>query len=90
MRTRRGLLAGIGASTALVAAGTLALLALSAVIAFNGWPSSPLSAHDTPVLVLQPAAAGATAQRAAEPIVVAAPAARGVTKRAASAGSAHR
>jgi hypothetical protein len=38
MRASRGLLATIGISTCLVLAGTLALLSVSAVVAFRGWP----------------------------------------------------
>jgi hypothetical protein len=38
MRASRGLLATLGVSTCLVMAGTLALLSVSAVVAFKGWP----------------------------------------------------
>lgn len=38
MRTGRGLIPTFGASVSLVAAGTLALFVVSAVVAFNGWP----------------------------------------------------
>ncbi|HYF25387.1 MAG TPA: hypothetical protein VD931_06580 [Baekduia sp.] len=38
MRFTRGFLAGLGAATSLVLAGSLSLLALSTVIAFRGWP----------------------------------------------------
>jgi hypothetical protein len=38
MRASRGLLATLGVSTCLVLAGTLALLSVSAVVAFRGWP----------------------------------------------------
>jgi hypothetical protein len=49
MRASRGLLATLGVSTCLVLAGTLALLSVSAVVAFKGWPGlSPELATSQP------------------------------------------
>ncbi|MGZ4275478.1 MAG: hypothetical protein ACXVFK_02315, partial [Solirubrobacteraceae bacterium] len=61
MRDPRSLLASVAASSALVAAATLALLTASAIVAFHGWPigggasATPLS---LPALPAQAHAAG--------------------------------
>lgn len=70
MRDTRSLLAGIAASSALVAAATLALLTASAIVAFHGWPGAgsdagspialpavPAQAVSAPAQILVPAAA---------------------------------
>lgn len=57
MRFTRGLLAGIGAATSLVLAGSLALLAVSTVIAFKGWPELRAAEAPTETATLAVAAA---------------------------------
>lgn len=51
MRADHGLLAGIGTSVSLVAAGAIVLSVLSAFIAFDGWPGTQV-AKSTPMAVL--------------------------------------
>ncbi len=78
MRISRGVLAAIGASTSLIAAGALALLVVSAVVAFKGWPdirASGVQASTTQV-ALQVDPAPRVTQVASRTIVVPEPAAR--------------
>nr|MBA2765479.1 hypothetical protein [Solirubrobacterales bacterium] len=49
MPALRGLLASLGASVSLAAAGALALLAISAIIALQGWPGLGGDAEGRPV-----------------------------------------
>lgn len=75
MAGTRALFASIGASAALVAAGALSLLTISAVFAFGGWsaPDSPFV--EQPALVLA-SVTDADAPITASPIVAPAPARR--------------
>ena len=78
MRISRGVLAAIGASTSLIAAGALALFVVSAVVAFRGWPdirASGVQASTTQV-ALQVDPAPRVTQLASRTIVVPEPAAR--------------
>src|SRR3954452_9997961 len=72
MRSTRALLATLGTSISLVAAGVVALFAVSTFVAFKGWPGidDGGSAARTPGLVLR------TAAPAASPAATLAPAAR--------------
>jgi hypothetical protein len=87
MRVTRAFLAGIGASTAMVAAGTLALLALSAVIAFRGWPAAGGSAGPSPQLMLSAAPVAGHAAAPAQATRVVLPATSTATAALARRGS---
>lgn len=75
MRAPRAIVASLGASLALVLAGTLALATVSTIVAFNGWPGVDTSdAHESSnALAVAPAAARDGA-RTARALVVARPA----------------
>lgn len=71
MRSKRGLIASIGAATSLILAGTLALASVSTVIAFRGWPgvhTDPAVAMPT---VLAVSAKDKSETKRSEPITVA-------------------
>jgi hypothetical protein len=73
MRFGRGLLATIGATTSLIAAGSLALFAVSAIVAFKGWPdirAGDIVANTTAIATHAPTAADPS--KSSEPIVLAA------------------
>jgi hypothetical protein len=78
MRSRRGLIASIGAATSLILAGTMALAAVSTVIAFNGWPGVKGSVYEaTPTLLAAAGDAGSSHNSSRAAVVVpAAPATR--------------
>ena len=78
MAGTRALFASIGASVALVAAAALALLTISAVVAFGGWAESNTVSVDRPELVfagspLSSPDSDRIARRAKSPLVVRAP-----------------
>jgi hypothetical protein len=71
MRASRALLASLGASTALVLAGTLALAAVSTVVAFRGWPGVSLpQGHPDGTIVADARRASEHTARHSSPIVV--------------------
>jgi hypothetical protein len=67
VRFTRGFLAGLGAATSLVLAGSLALLALSTVVAFKGWPELRSAPPRTETASL--AISAATTSAASAPVV---------------------
>ena len=85
VRFTRGFLAGLGAATSLVLAGSLALLAISTVVAFNGWPelrsAEPPSETATLAVISAPAAAAAQPVKLAAPVRRPQPPSQGVASR---------
>lgn len=84
MRFTRSFLAGLGAATSLVLAGSLALLAVSTVIAFNGWPEIRSAASEDRVTSLAMATAPSAEQTAVRAVPLATTAARPASRERAS------
>lgn len=72
MRFRRSLLASLGAAISLIAAGSFALLAVSAVVAFNGWPTEEDDRREprTAMLAVAPVPSSPAAREAARASIV--------------------
>lgn len=73
MRTGRGLIASLGVSISLIAAGSLALLAVSTVVAFKGWPDTAARSTAQRTTAIAPAVPDGPSRAArAKPIKLAA------------------
>jgi hypothetical protein len=91
MRFARALIASAGASTSLIAAGSVALFALSTLIAFNGWPSISEGTKAQTTTILAAPTAERTSSQASEPLQIASrPASERSAKTTSSVVVAHR
>jgi len=70
MQTRQGLLAAVGAGTALAAAGLLILVAMSVVLAVHGWPQVSRAQGSPSVTLRERVGASRAAAAAPEPVAL--------------------